>query len=355
MYRDIATSLYRRGEASMDGYEMPGWAWGVFAASLLVFIPMLLVVGYTFQHIYPALAIIEDPSPPAYDHISLGEDGRAMPKDTRPAAPEAESLVAPRAITSSLRSTHRAIYAISGWRSLFRGYVAYTFFSSVMGAVASVIRAFGVPTLIAMPLAALAVAQPYAAWTHIIISAPSSKYFWQRLPPFKRAIHATAAPILLYVLAAELSGFLPGALAVLLKMNMWNHKQPNTLPQYNKDDAWKGVVVILSALAVQVFLVIPAQVVLTRVQASFLPEEDDTIVPFDRSFGGKVVPAIVGGKGYINMADAWKSFSRASWIRLVKLYVKIFVITVAICFAWVAVLIPEFIIVANHSRKTGDL
>ncbi|KAI1125648.1 ubiquitin carrier protein [Nemania abortiva] len=349
MYRDIATTLYKRGEASMDGYQMPGWAWAVVGLSFLVFVPAFFVIGYTFQYIYPALAIIEDPSPPAYDQISLADDG--MPKDPR--AP----TDAPKtpAITSSLRSTHRAIYAIAGWRSMLRGYGSYFFFNTAMGLVVGILAAVGVPSLIAAPLAAVAVAQPYAAWTHIIISAPSSKYFWQRLPPFKRAVRATALPILLYVLAAELSTILPAGLAALLNMNSWNPKQPNTMPQYNKDDAWKGIVVILATLAAQVFLVIPTQVILTRVQASFLPEEDDTIVPFDRSFGGKVVPAIVGGKGYVGVADAWKSFSRASWIRLVKLYVKIFAITVALCFAWIVVLIPEFILIASHSRKVGDL
>ncbi|TRX93683.1 hypothetical protein FHL15_005359 [Xylaria flabelliformis] len=354
MYRDIATTLYKRGEASMDGYQMPGWAWAVFAANAIVFVPLFLIVSYTFQHVYPTLAIVEDPSPPAYDPVSLNEDGQSIAEDGFPTA-DAAAISETPAVTSSLRSTHRAVYAIAGWRSLFRGYAAYLFLSIVMGIIASILVAVGVPSLIAAPLVALSVAQPYAAWTHIVISAPSSKYFWQRLPPFKRAFQATAVPILLYVFASELATYLPAGLAVLLNMSRWNPKEPNTLPQYNKDDAWKGILVLLAGLAVQVFLVIPTQVVLTRVQASFLPEDNDTIVPFDRSFGGKVVPAIVGGKGYINMIDAWKSFSRASWVRLVKLYVKIFLIVVALTFAWVAVLIPEYILIANNSRKVEEL
>lgn len=311
-------------------------------------------VSYTLQHLYPTLAIVEDPSPPAYDPVSLNEDGQSIAEDGLAVNDEA-AISEPPAITSSLRSTHRAVYAIGGWRSLFRGYAAYLFLSVATGTVASIFIGLGVPSLIAAPLVALVVAQPFAAWTHIVISAPSPKYFWQRLPPFKRALQATALPIVLYILATELATFLPNGLGALLNMSRWNPKEPNTLPQYNKDDAWKGVLVLLAALAVQIFLVIPTQVVLTRVQASFLPEEDDTIVPFDRSFGGKVVPAIVGGKGYINMVDAWKSFSRASWIRLVKLYVKIFMIVVAISFAWIAVLIPEYILIANNSRKVAEL
>lgn len=44
MYRDIATTLYKRGEASMDGYQMPGWAWAVFALNAIVFVPLFLIV-----------------------------------------------------------------------------------------------------------------------------------------------------------------------------------------------------------------------------------------------------------------------------------------------------------------------
>ncbi|KAI8630440.1 ubiquitin carrier protein [Xylariaceae sp. FL1651] len=350
MYRDIATTLYKRGEASMGEYQMPSWAWAVFALNIVVFLPLFLFVSYTLQHIYPTLAIVEDPSPPAYDPVSLNEDGQSLAEDTFPTADTAARSEAP-AVTSSLRSTHRAVYAISGWRSLFRGYACFLFLNFSTSFVAGIFKAVGIPSLIVAPLVAAVLAQPFAAWTHIVISAPSTKYFWQRLPPFKRAFKATALPLVIYMLAAELATFLPGGLAYLLHMNMWSHKEPNNLPQPDKDDAWKGVLVLLTALTVQIFLVIPTQVILIRVQASFLPEEDDTIVPFDRSFGGKVEPAIVGGNGYIDMVGAWKSFSRASWIRLVKLYVKIFLVGVAFTFVWIAVLIPEYILIANSSRK----
>jgi hypothetical protein len=294
--------------------------------------------------------MVEDPSPPTYDPVSLNdvaEDGFS----TTDAAVKSESP----AVTASLRSTHRAVYAIGGWRSLFRGYAAYLFVSVAGAIVGSIFMSMGIPALIAVPLVTVTLAQPHAAWTHIVISAPSPKYFWQRLPPFKKAFQATALPLVLYMLAAQLATFLPAGLALLLHMNIWDPQSPKALPQPDKHDAWKGVLVLLASLALQVFLVIPAQVILTRVQASFLPEEDDTIVPFDRSFGGQVEPAIVGGKGYISMAGAWKSFTRTAWIRLVKLYVKIFLIIIALAVAWFAVLIPEYILIADNSRKVGEL
>ena len=46
MYRDIAHAVYKRGESSMEGYQMPGWAWIIVALDLLIFVPLILVVCY---------------------------------------------------------------------------------------------------------------------------------------------------------------------------------------------------------------------------------------------------------------------------------------------------------------------
>ncbi|KAI1812759.1 ubiquitin carrier protein [Poronia punctata] len=347
MYRDIATTLYKRGQASMDGYQMPVWAPAVLLLNLIVFLPVTLIVTYTFQHVYPTLAIVEDPSPPTY--VSLQDDERL--NDEYSSAPSE-----PPVVTASLRSTHRAVYAAGGWRSLFRGFTAYIFLVIVRGFVSIIFVGAGVPPVIVVPLVSLVLVQPYAVWTHMIISAgPNPRPFWKRLPPFKRTFEATALPVLLYVLANEVTTFIPLLLAGLLGMNIWDPENPNALPQADKHDAWKGFLVLLCAILTHVFFVIPAQVVLTRVQASFLPEEEDTIVPFDRTFGGKVEPAIVSGKGYVNMSDAWKSFSRASWVRLVKLYLKIFAIVVALTMIWAGIIIPEYILIANNSRRVDDV
>ncbi|CAJ2514198.1 Uu.00g023170.m01.CDS01 [Anthostomella pinea] len=349
MYRDIVHAVYKRGEASMGEYQMPGWAWAIFFADMLVFLPLFLLVSYSLQHIFPTLAIIEDPSP-AYEPVSLNEDNQSFSEDNAPVADEATGSDAP-AVTSSFRGTYRTLTAVSGWRSMFRGLGCWVALSFATMFVYSIFTSVWVPALVAAPLSAITLVQFYTAWTHIVISAPSPKRFWQRLPPFKKAFQATALPICLYLFAVELSSFLPKGLAYLMGMNMWDPKSPNTLPEADANDAWKGVLVLLTTLVLHIFLVIPTQVVLTRVQASLLPEEDDTIVPFDRSFQGKVEPAIVGGKGFVSIMDAWKTFSRASWMRLVKLYVKIFAVGVAMSLLWMAVLVPEILLIWKHSQK----
>lgn len=90
-----------------------------------------------------------------------------------------------------------------------------------------------------------------------------------------------------------------------------------------------------------VLLQIPASVTLVRVAASMLPEEDETIVPFDRTFGGKTTPTILGGQGKIGLVEAWRSFAWASRIRLVKLMVKVALIVMAFWLLVTVLLVAE--------------
>ncbi|RYP79342.1 hypothetical protein DL769_003023 [Monosporascus sp. CRB-8-3] len=351
MYRDIAHAVYRRGEASMDGYQLPGWGWGLLILDIIIFLPAILVVSYTLHNIYPVLAMIEDPSPPAYEPVSLNGDTQSFADDTSPVADEAARGSETRAITASFRATHRTLYSISGWISYFRGFACYiAMFAATMFIYSIMVGTF-VPSLIAAPVCAIAFVQLYTAWVHIVISAPSPKPFWRRLPPFKKTFQATALPVVVYFFAVEFSSFIATLLGLALGLPRWNPSQPGAVPQGDANDIWKALIVLIVSLVLKVFLVIPVHVVLTRVQASLLPEEDETIVPFDRSFQGTVEPAIVGNKGFVSPMDAWKTFSRASWIRLVKLYVKIFLVGLALCVAWMAVVVPELLVIFRYAKK----
>lgn len=94
-------------------------------------------------------------------------------------------------------------------------------------------------------------------------------------------------------------------------------------------------------LALFVGLQIPATVTMVRVAASMLPEEDETIVSFDRTFGGKTTPVIIGGQGKIGIVEAWRSFPRSSRIRLLKLLAKFVLIVMAIWVAMIATVTAE--------------
>lgn len=115
----------------------------------------------------------------------------------------------------------------------------------------------------------------------------------------------------------------------------------NLSPMQQKSVMLACLAVVLSGIVTGIFVLLPTNVTLKRVQASLLPEEYDTIIPFDRTFGGKVEPEVVGGKGVVSMLDAWKTFGWAARLRLIALYAKIFAIQVATCIFFVLLAVFE--------------
>jgi hypothetical protein len=94
-------------------------------------------------------------------------------------------------------------------------------------------------------------------------------------------------------------------------------------------------------LALFIAIQIPALVTMVRVAASMLPEEDETIIEFDRTFQGRTTPEIVGGQGKIGMVEAWKSYPKNSRLRLLKLIAKVAAISAAAWLGFVMVLVAE--------------
>ena len=131
-------------------------------------------------------------------------------------------------------------------------------------------------------------------------------------------------------------------------------------PQKLRDDAqtnpWtllaSSLVIMFSGVALFVLIQIPATVTAVRVAASMLPEEDETIVPFDRSFGGKTTPEIVGGQGKIGIVEAWRSFDWSSRIRLLKLVAKVVAILVTVWVTFTLLSAAEiYLILGKAFRK----
>lgn len=337
------------GDGEGDMNQLPGWAWLVFFADFLVFFPVFLFIGYALSHVYPTLAMIEDPEPPAYEPVDLGEhhtDNTAAPAN-RPIKVDLQ----PALVTSSLRQINRLLVATAGWTANFRGMACSLVLSLATGACGLIFHAIPfVPRAVGVLLAALVTVQLSTAWTHIVISPPSELHFWQRLPPFRKTFEATCVPIAAYWAATQLVGFLPYVLSIAMGLNHWDVRNPTQVPEYHGDAIWKSLIVLVVAIASMLFLVIPAQAVLVRVQASMLPPDEATIIAFDRSFGGKVEPAVIGGKGYVNFKDAWMTFSRESWIRLYKLMGKILLVTMAVYAGFLVIVVPEFMLMVSASR-----
>ncbi|KAG6016477.1 hypothetical protein E4U54_001401 [Claviceps lovelessii] len=315
---------------------------------------------YTFKMIYPVFAMVEDENPPAYEPLALHDpsddvEGGAGIGITRNGFKPPRGQ--PRTVTSSFRAINRLLMASGGLHANFRGFACFLvqalLTSMAVGLFTTLLGGFFYP--LATLLASLALVQFSAAWVHIVISEQSPLCFWSRLPPFRRTLNATWQAVIIYWAANETTRGIPIAVALILGLDWPRSSGLNSYPMDMDalDAAFitKSLVVLLITVACSVFVIIPAYVVLIRVQASLLPVEQSTIIPFDRSFEGSVEPEVVGGKGYATVKDAWVTFRKSSWRRLLTLYVKLFALSIGAVLVCIAVLIPQVILIATFSTE----
>ena len=251
-------------------------------------------------------------------------------------------------ITSKIRTTIKHLKAEAGPRSSFRGlqvalvygiisHMLFRFFASLFGGAM-------ISTSFAYVLTEVSLCRLKMLWTQVVISAPSEKKWYQRYPSFAAA-KKVVLPTAISAIAEQAAIYVPATLyhAFNLPSPEFYAQNPTAFGNYSemqqKSILLASLVVALSGLIATILVVFPATVSLTRVQASMLPEENDSIVPFDRTFGGKVQPEVVGGVAAVSMLDAWKTFDWAARFRLVKLYAKIAAIQISttIFFVFLAV------------------
>ncbi len=262
--------------------------------------------------------------------------------------PESESLVTYKPITSSLRNTILHLRSRAGYWSRFRGLSLFICWAVARGLITSILTTmpfmknlagFGVAAVLSEVL----LSRWELTWYHIVISEPSPKKWWRRMPSFKSRAWTKIAPL---VALRSLTTQIASGFPMLLCQSFGTMKhlrdpafEPGKKDMYNVFG--QSMMVLFLTFALFVLLEIPATVTVVRVAASMLPEEYETIVPFDRSFGGKVTPAIIGGAGKIGMLEAWKSFPWSSRVRLLKLVGKVFAMIVAVWILFSMVLIGE--------------
>lgn len=311
---------------------------------------------YSLQNLYPTFAIIEDENPPAYEPLSInadneqGHDGSTRkPTDGRP-----------RTVTSSLRSIFRLLRSNGGIRANFRGlsvYIVQGILTNIlMGIFSSALGTYFIP--IATLIATLALVQFNTAWVHIAITPGSQLHFWRRLPSFKRTFDAVWKPVTLVWFASEIARLIPALLTYAIGLELPTFEEGSQTPDLPEEHAGvffsKAAVVFIVTVICSVFIVIPAHVILTRIQASLLSPDEDALIPFDASFEGRIEPAIVGGRGYATMADAWTTYSKSAWYRLVFLYFKVTLVTIAVnIVAALAVVVPSVILVMKNAKITN--
>lgn len=297
---------------------------------------MYLQVRYTLCEVVSTLAMVEDETKMVL--VKTHDDEKIDPDAPLAMAVDDVVVLKQKPITSSIRGTVQHLVSRAGpharWRGLsafivyhmafsFVSHGMFTIFAGIAEAFDQATNAFVLQGL-SFFFTTVVLARLHMTVTHIIISEPSEKPWYRRVLSL-RAARKIRGPAAMVAICKQLTFGMPILFFYLFELDrvdfVENEKTAHCV-------AMKLLATFGIGLVAAVGLLVPATVALTRCEASMLPEEDETIVPFDRTFGGKVTPEILGGSGRVGYLEAWASFSGASRIRLLKLFGKIIVIDV---------------------------
>ena len=257
-------------------------------------------------------------------------------------------LVKQAPITGKLRTAIKHLKASAGPFARFRGLhialVNHILQNLIVNLISGPARRSTSSILIrisASVLTTIVLCRLQMTWTHAVISMPSTKRWWRRFPSIKAGKNIIL-PTAVWAIAQQVCIYVPGILLFVIfesfKNPSINGGNPHTVQKIALAQLFCVFLIFIAAV---ILIFIPAEVTLRRVQASMLPEEDEAIVPFDRTFAGKVKPEILGGSGAVSMLDAWRTFDKEARIRLIKLYAKVFALQTFTTIMFVMILVGE--------------
>ena len=322
--------------------------------------------NYTYGDVVATLTMIETPTAAAFtatveeeeptevDAPLLSEDQKSEKQHLK--ALETDLFLVKQApITAKLRTASKHLRAVAGPFARFRGFHIALIYNIVHSLIVNFVAPGPPGHTLLRPLfsilATVALCRIQMVWTHVVISNPSSKRWYRRIPSY-RAAKTILLPTAVYAVAQQAAMYVPAALCVSVADQFVRPQVYGSNPETVRKIALVELIfVFLVALSTVVCIVIPAEVTLKRVQASMLPEEDESIVPFDRTFAGKVKPEILGGSGCIGMLDAWKTFDWAGRIRLIKLYMKVIAVNVVFIIFFAMTLVAELRLIMGDDFK----
>ena len=309
-----------------------------------------LQINYIYGEVVVTLAMVENSR--AQTTVNPEEAQTPFLEESKDTNPSSDHKVAPtktRPITSSMNGTLRHLRRRAGIWSCFRGIVVYAILSvsgiavsAICVSIFSIILPNSLSFYLGNLLSSVLVAPVYLLWTHIVISERSQKYWWRRFIPMKKI-----KKIFLPTLATSTVSLIPIWIGSAMLPHKSNGGQGTVRAQIALDlfiVKWLGF--SLTMIVYLVFIALPFTIMLTRVQASLLEEEP--IVPFDRSFEGKVVSEEFGGSGVLSMKDAWQTFDWESRVRVLKLLSKIIGLNLLVFICSLAILA---VIVINLDRE----
>lgn len=276
--------------------------------------------------------MVEDPKE-TYQSIPLAdqtddhakEDDHAKNNELRAADDDLEAPSFPRAITTSMRGTHRHLHSKWGWAALLHGaFVAFSLYL-VQGFLLFLLALVPyMPSLLNVIIMTLATMQLSTAWVHFVVGLPSTRGQWPRAPAFRETLQATALPTVVFQVA---QWAILQLLTLGLRLLDVEVETAGAIPMPRFRPSQGGILLAFSILdLVLVFtLLLPLLAIAMRAQASLLPADHDTAVPIKRDFSSELSYT----RPHARMAEAWQSL-RGSWKRLYKFSAKVCLLYLAI-------------------------
>jgi hypothetical protein len=282
-------------------------------------------IRYTLGGVVASLAMIEERQTTLVETRTVAVDEKEASDKTR-LIDEEVMVITQTPLTSSIKNTLRHLTTIGGFRARYRGLACALVYnvvhSLVVNFISVAIAAFtGLPVVgrvIANIMAQVLCARIHMVWTHIVVSEPSTTSWTQRLSQTDRNVfRALALPAFVHAMAELATYGLPLAMFLFVGPEVAG-------PNETEHMVCRAVISLVAFVMLNILILLPATVTRTRVEASFLPEADKTIVPFDRTFNGAVdmlsLDTRAGRKSLF--VEAWRSFDMASRARLVRFFVK---------------------------------
>ena len=321
-------------------------------------------IDYTIGQVMSSLAMIESPSrtaiveskPPPYTE----EPDAPLEKEPLMVAEEDAdveiTVIDHKPITSKITTTIGHLQRIGGFRARWRGLglsALYHFMHAMITNFLSAFMGFGlIGESLAYILVSVGLARLHMAWTHKMIAYPSSKSWWRRLPPRKQC-KALLLPALVYAAAQQATIVLPIGVAFALGLarpqdgqfkGTMDHENCRKMAIY----ALRFLAVPVTYILVGLAVLLPASVTLTRIEATLLPEGEETIVPFDKAAAMGDIDMSVRGSCKALFVQAWRSFDRSSRLRLIKLYAKMIIAQITVGFIAVHLMVAEMYVIGGE-------
>lgn len=297
-------------------------------ATTIIYFVVATLLQYVYGQVFTTLAAVEDPNPDIYTRI-----------DSHVAGENPVSDVGKKPVTSSPGSTIGYLQSRGGFLSCFRGFGLYLFI--IVAGILVVLPfcllgsiGYMLGSLVAMPI----LSNFHVLWVQVVVSKPSTKSLWSRIPPFRKTWAKISSAVFVRTVAAQVVAWI----ATPITRTVFTDPLPNNDNIYKY--AFSKIGLLSLGLILYVLIQMPAEAIFLRVAASMLPDDEEAIIPFDRTFGGKVIPEVLGGSGKLGIVDAWRSFNRESQVLVMKAVGWNFGIQVALLFTFAIIFILEIVI-----------